>query len=71
MQHQTVQNHTPEKAILVGLSTSKDDKRKIDDYLDELAFLVETAGGKCIERFIQHLDSPNPSTFVGTGNSMK
>ncbi len=56
-----------EKAILVGLTTSKEDKERIDEFLDELAFLVDTAGGIPVERFVQHLDNPHPSTFVGSG----
>ncbi len=57
----------PEKAVLVGLITSAQDKRKVNEYLDELAFLVETAGGVPVERFTQSLDFPNPKTYVGTG----
>lgn len=57
----------PEKAVLVGLVTSSQDKRKVDEYLDELAFLVDTAGGVPVERFTQSLDKPNTSTYVGSG----
>jgi len=57
----------PEKTVLVGLSLSKDSKDKVHEYLDELEFLVETAGGKVLERFIQNLDYPNPKTYVGSG----
>jgi GTPase len=56
-----------EKAVLVGLITSQQDKFKVDEYLDELAFLVDTAGGIPVERFIQTLEFPNPKTYVGTG----
>lgn len=56
-----------ERAVLVGLITSKQDKWKIDDYLDELAFLVDTAGGEVVERFVQSLEYPDPRTFVGSG----
>ena len=57
----------PEKTVLVGLSLSKDSKEKVHEYLDELEFLVETAGGEVLERFIQNLDYPNPKTYVGSG----
>jgi GTP-binding protein HflX len=57
----------PERTVLVGLSLSKDNKEKVHEYLDELEFLVETAGGVVIERFIQNLDFPNPKTYVGSG----
>ncbi len=57
----------PEKTVLVGLSLSKDSKEKVHEYLDELEFLVETAGGEVLDRFIQNLDYPNPKTYVGSG----
>ncbi len=57
----------PEKAVLVGLVTNSQQKEKVNEYLDELAFLVETAGGVPIERFTQTLDSPNSRTYVGSG----
>jgi len=60
-------NTEPEKAVLVGLITPGQDKDKVDEYLDELAFLVETAGGVPLKRFTQSLPYPNPKTYVGTG----
>lgn len=57
----------PEKVILVGLSSKRDGRDKVHEYLDELAFLVETAGGETVKRFTQSLDSPNPKTYVGSG----
>jgi GTP-binding protein HflX len=57
----------PEKAILVGLVTNSQDKEKVQEYLDELSFLVETAGGIPVERFTQNLDHPNSRTYVGSG----
>lgn len=56
-----------EKAILVGVITKNDNEEEIDEYMDELAFLAETAGAKTIKRFVQKLDFPNSKTFVGTG----
>lgn len=57
----------PERAVLVGLSSKRDGRDKVHEYLDELAFLVETAGGKPVKRFTQSLDTPNPKTYVGSG----
>lgn len=57
----------PEKAVLVGLATKSQGKLKVEEYLDELAFLVETAGGITVERFTQSLEYPNPKTYVGSG----
>ncbi|HDO27579.1 MAG TPA: GTPase HflX [Bacteroidetes bacterium] len=66
-EHQLNTKTEPEKAVLVGLITQSQDKRKVDEYLDELAFLVETAGGIPVKRFTQSLSFPNPKTYVGTG----
>jgi len=57
----------PEKAVLIGLSTKSQGREKVKEYLDELAFLVETAGGIPVERFTQSLEYPNPKTYVGSG----
>ncbi|MDR2495880.1 MAG: GTPase HflX [Tannerellaceae bacterium] len=56
-----------EKAVLVGLMTPQQNDSKVDEYLDELAFLAETAGMTAVKRFKQRLDSPNRTTFVGSG----
>lgn len=57
----------PEKAVLVGLITAKQDEEKVHDYLDELEFLLDTAGALPGERFVQKLPMPDSRTFVGTG----
>ncbi len=56
-----------EKAVLVGLSFDNQSKIKLDEYLEELAFLVETAGGIPVNRFTQQLDHPDTKTYVGSG----
>jgi GTP-binding protein HflX len=56
-----------EKVVLVGLITGKSDEARIEEYLDELEFLVETAGGIPIKRFTQKLDHPDTRTFIGSG----
>ncbi|MDD4820826.1 MAG: GTPase HflX, partial [Flavobacteriales bacterium] len=56
-----------ERAILVGLVTLSQDEKKLEEYLDELEFLAQTAGAEVVRRFWQKLDMPNPRTFVGTG----
>jgi GTPase len=56
-----------ETAVLIGIITGKQDQERIDEYLDELAFLVETAGGIPVKRFVQKLDRPDSRTFVGSG----
>lgn len=56
-----------ERAVLVGLITANQNEAKTHEYLDELAFLAETAGARPERRFLQRLDYPNPRTYVGTG----
>jgi len=56
-----------EQVILVGLITSKQDKNQIQDYLKELAFLVETAGGISKKQFIQKIEASDSKTYVGSG----
>ena len=56
-----------ETAILVGLITQTQDERKTKEYLDELEFLAETAGGTVVIRFTQKLPAANSVTYVGKG----
>mgnify|MGYP000325033438 CR=1 FL=1 len=56
-----------ETAVLVGLITKTQDERKTNEYLDELAFLAETAGAEVVKRFTQKLDQANSVTYVGKG----
>ncbi|MFM7016372.1 MAG: GTPase HflX [Bacteroidota bacterium] len=56
-----------ERVILIGLITRFQDAEKVNEYLDELAFLAETAGAVTINRFIQRMDQPDSRTFVGKG----
>lgn len=53
-------------AILVAVGTSREDEL-INEHLDELAFLAETAGIQTIKRMVQHLPNPDPRTFIGKG----
>ncbi|MDR2917038.1 MAG: GTPase HflX [Tannerella sp.] len=56
-----------ENAVLVGLITPEQNERQVKEYLDELAFLADTAGAKTVKKFTQKLDYPNQTTFVGKG----
>jgi len=62
-------DYTPiqERAVLVGLITGGNSEATVLEYLDELAFLTETAGAVPVRYFTQRLDMPNPRTFVGAG----
>ena len=56
-----------EKCVLVGLVTPQQGETKSAEYLDELAFLADTAGAEAVCRMTQRLDYPNPRTYVGKG----
>lgn len=56
-----------ETAVLVALITKTQDERKTNEYLDELAFLAETAGADIVGKFTQRLDMANSVTYVGKG----
>ncbi len=56
-----------ESAVLIGIISQEQDELQLKEYLDELAFLTETAGAKAVKRFTQRLEFPNPRTFVGSG----
>ena len=56
-----------ETAVLVALITKTQNERKTAEYLDELAFLAETAGAVTVKRFTQRLDGPSSVTYVGKG----
>jgi GTPase len=56
-----------ENAILVGLVYKEQTEVKVNEYLDELVFLAETAGAKTVKRFTQKLPHPDSKTFVGKG----
>jgi GTPase len=56
-----------ERAILVGVSTPVTGNERVEEYLKELAFLLETAGGITVKSFIQNLPYPDPKTYLGSG----
>ncbi len=56
-----------EKAVLVGLITPEQSEERTKEYLDELAFLADTNKIVPVKRFVQRLDMPNSTTYVGEG----
>ncbi len=56
-----------ETAVLVGLITPQQNETKTNEYLDELAFLAETAGAMVVRRFTQRVGGPSQVTYVGSG----
>ncbi len=56
-----------EPAVLVGLIQKEQTETQVQEWLDELAFLAETAGAVTVKRFTQKLQHPDSRTFVGKG----
>ncbi len=56
-----------EKAVLVGLIQKGQTEQQVVEYLDELAFLAETAGAQTTKRFTQKMLHPDSKTFLGKG----
>lgn len=56
-----------ESAILVGLIHKNQSEEQVSEYLDELAFLADTAGAITLKRFTQKMDHPDARTFIGSG----
>ena len=62
------QDLSVERAVLVGLIIKgEQDEEQLQEYLDELAFLAETAGAETVKRFTQKVGHPDTKTFVGKG----
>lgn len=56
-----------ERAIFVSVITPNNTEEQVNEYLDELQFLAETAGAVGEKRFVQRVDRPNSKTYVGSG----
>lgn len=61
------QKRNAETTVLVGIVSQRQTEEQTKEYLDELAFLADTAGVEVKKSFTQKLDTPNPKTFIGTG----
>jgi GTP-binding protein HflX len=59
--------NSDEKAVLVSVVTRDQRESQVAEYLDELAFLAETAGATTVKRFIQKLPAPDSRTYIGKG----
>ncbi len=56
-----------EKAVLITVIRDQQDPRQVEEYLDELEFLAETAGIESVRRFTQRLPQPSSRIYVGPG----
>jgi GTP-binding protein HflX len=67
MHNNSAEEIEEKKAVLVAIITQNQNERKVNEYLDELAFLTSTLGAKTLKRFTQRLEKPDIRTFVGKG----
>ncbi len=67
LEKKTKFTHRREKAVLIGVVSQYQTEERLEEYLDELAFLADTAGADVQKRFWQKLDKANPKTFLGSG----
>ena len=67
MLEKTNKIYKEERAVLVGLIQKDQREEQVKEYLDELAFLAETAGAKAVKKFYQKLQHPDSRTFIGKG----
>lgn len=58
-----------ERIILVGVVVAPSNEDEVNDHLDELELLVDTAGADVVARVIQRRDRPDPATFIGKGKA--
>jgi len=66
-------DHRPEteSAVLVGVISRNQSEEEVNEYLEELAFLTETAGASPAGFFTQKIDTPNAKTYIGSGKLME
>jgi GTP-binding protein HflX len=66
-----LENTAPERAVIAGLSADSMNikERSTDESLEELAALLETAGGVCLGSLLQNRPTPDPRTFIGEGKT--
>ncbi|CAG0959213.1 GTPase HflX [Flavobacteriales bacterium] len=67
MKNTETTNVKKDKAVLVGVSLKENDDQQINEFLNELEFLVYTSGYNVVKRFTQKLTKPLPGTYIGSG----
>jgi len=60
-----------EPAIMVGLITKNQSEAQVQEYLDELEFLAQTAGAKIVKRVVQKLPHADSRSFIGSGKLLE
>ena len=59
----------PERAVLVAAPALDEPEHIVDEHLDELASLADTAGAVVARRLVQRIESPNPALYIGSGKA--
>ena len=68
LDRQPFEDKAKERALLVGISSRQDRSRPhVDEYLNELEFLADTAGAEVVSRVVQERDHKDPAWFLGSG----
>jgi len=62
-----------ERAVLVGLDADcfRADQTATDETIEELDALLETAGGFCTGKVLQHRHAPDAHSFIGEGKALE
>ena len=58
-----------ERAILVGAPPPERPRELVDEHLEELELLTDTAGAEVVDRVVQRRNSPDPATYIGRGKT--
>ncbi len=66
-QSREVETFRPLRAVMAAVISDGQDPKVVNDYLDELDFLAETADIRCEHRFTQRLSQPSSSIYMGSG----
>ncbi len=67
---QLIDLRTPvDRAVLVGAPVQDVEARLVEEHLEELARLTDTAGGRVVGTLIQRLDRPQPRYYIGEGKA--
>jgi GTPase len=58
-----------EKIVVVGVVLPGTTEEEVEEHLDELSLLIDTAGADVVERVVQRKSEPDPATYIGKGKA--
>lgn len=64
-----IKNRPKERAILIALSTGNFSRDRVEEHLDELEMLTDTAGADTVFKILQDRNHPDPAFFIGKGKA--